>query len=523
MFRGNRLVFQLIVFLSLILFFSFQNCGSARRYNNGLSVGTSSLGPQFVPNQIIVKIRAASDFAELSQLCGDNGLVLRDNWTSVNVSNWTWDAPMTVSEVTTFMQGSAMADKFEYIEPNYILTTPGDNFSAGFTLQQVQTTIGSTSNGLTAAPIKINEARAALTPGKARPIVAIIDSGVQLNHDVFVQSNALWRNPNETANGLDDDGNGLIDDINGFDFANGDGNPDDDDGHGTHCAGVVLGVGQDIFRPPLAQAKIQIMALKFLDASGAGSTSNAINAIMYATSKGAKVLSNSWGGAPFSKAMEDVIAAAYNRGAIFVAAAGNETTNVDASPHFPSSYTVPNVVSVAASNDSDVLAGFSNFGSNTVQIAAPGVSILSTFTANQYAKLSGTSMATPFVAGTAALMAYESPNMLSFQMGNILRSSSNSVAVLSNAVINGKRLNAFNAVSAAKTSTAETTQPAFVSRAFASADEGRNSLGGCARIAPISYDDDDWTRPIKAVAYLLILSLWILMLRSRGAAASRQP
>ncbi len=144
------------------------------------------------------------------------------------------------------------------------------------------------------------------------------------------------------------------------------------------------------------------MVLKFMGSNG-GYTSDAVEALNYAVANGAKISNNSWGGGGYSLTLQSAISRADSAGHLFVAAAGNNGTNNDATPHYPSNYTNPNIISVAATDDTDALASFSNFGASTVDLAAPGVSILSTLPGNTYGSYSGTSMATPHVAGVAAL------------------------------------------------------------------------------------------------------------------------
>jgi subtilisin family serine protease len=241
-------------------------------------------------------------------------------------------------------------------------------------------------------------------------VVAVIDTGVDYTHkDIAVN---MWTNPGEIAgNNKDDDGNGINDDVFGAKFANNvaSGDPKDDNEHGTHCAGTIGAEGNNARGVVGVNWKIQIMALKFLDSTGSGSTNDAIRCIDYAIeqkSKGVnvRVMSNSWGGGGESQALADAITRAEQAGILFVAAAGNESANNDLVPNFPSNYPNENVLAVAAINQSDQLATrFSNFGATTVDIGAPGDGILSTVPGDEYATFSGTSMATPHVAGAAAL------------------------------------------------------------------------------------------------------------------------
>jgi subtilisin family serine protease len=272
--------------------------------------------------------------------------------------------------------------------------------------------------------------------------VADIDTGIDASHRDL--SGNLWVNPGEIAgNRIDDDRNGVIDDVNGANFyeppATGD--PEDEDGHGTHTAGTIAAKAGNSFGVAGVNPTAKIMAVKFLGEEG-GTTSGAIASISYATKMGARVINASWGGGGESKALKESIGAAGRSGVLFVAAAGNDGENTDESPHYPSAYDSPNIVSVAASNASDELANFSNYGSVSVDLAAPGVDILSTIPGDRFYSASGTSMATPHVVGVAALLAARTPSLGYAELKARLLGSVTKVAALSGQVASGGRLNA---------------------------------------------------------------------------------
>jgi subtilisin family serine protease len=225
----------------------------------------------------------------------------------------------------------------------------------------------------------------------------------------------------------------------------------DDNGHGTHCAGIIGAEGGNDIGIAGVNWKIQIMPLKFMNAGGFGTTKDAIEAINYVIDRkkhgvNVRVISASWGSTQKSRALDDVIQKAYQEGILFVAASGNSSTNNDRSPHYPSSYN--NVISVAALDRNDQLASFSNYGPKSVQIAAPGKDILSTWLGDDYEEHSGTSMATPVVAGVAALVVANQPRISVNDLREKLLASVDKLEALKGRVTTGGRINAAKAVGA---------------------------------------------------------------------------
>ena len=298
-------------------------------------------------------------------------------------------------------------------------------------------------------------------------IVCVIDQGIQYYHPDLAPN--MWINGAELYGepGVDDDGNGFIDDIYGWDFFYDDNTIYHEDGeedyHGTHCAGIIGARGNDAveggFHGGVAGVtwNVQIMSCKFLGPGG-GYTSDAIKALDYAKMMGATLTSNSWGGGSYSRALEEAIA---NSGMLFIAAAGNEGTDNDIIPHYPSSYDLPNVIAVAATEWNDKPANFSNYGPNSVDIGAPGHMILSCYpdgSESLWAWMGGTSMATPHVAGAAALLIAEFPDFPHYPEGpgwtpgletikDILLKSGDPLPDLVGRTTSGRRLNIYNALS----------------------------------------------------------------------------
>ena len=288
------------------------------------------------------------------------------------------------------------------------------------------------------------------TTGSRNVIVAVIDTGIDYNHPDLAAN--VWTNPGEIAgNGIDDDSNGIIDDIHGARWTSNNGTPTsgdpmDDHSHGTHCAGTIGGVGNNSVGVAGVNWQVSIMGLKFLNGSGSGSNVDAIAAIEYAVDQGAHFTSNSWGGGGHDAALRDAIAAAGAAGQLFVAAAGNDSLNTDVSPHYPSSYDLDSIVSVASSDHNDARSSFSNVGIVTTDLAAPGSSILSTTPGDTYGLKSGTSMATPHVAGVTALLLAQHPGATPAQLKSWLMNGTTPLPAWESLVASGGRLNAAEAL-----------------------------------------------------------------------------
>jgi subtilisin family serine protease len=254
-----------------------------------------------------------------------------------------------------------------------------------------------------------------LHTGSSDVVVAVIDTGVDYRHPDLAAN--VWTNPGEIAgNGIDDDQNGYVDDVHGINALNGSGNPMDDNGHGTHVSGTIAAQGNNAVGVVGVNWNSRIMGLKFLSANGSGSLAGAVQAINYMVSMknrgvNVRVSNNSWGGGGFSEPLFQAIARAREAGIVFVAAAGNEANDNDSNPSYPADYPLDNIISVAAVDSDRNIASFSNYGATSVDIAAPGVNILSTTPQNGYQRFSGTSMATPHVSGAMALLFAHQPGL----------------------------------------------------------------------------------------------------------------
>jgi subtilisin family serine protease len=350
---------------------------------------------------------------------------------------------VTVEEALSRYQGDA---RIEYIEPDYkvyavqtIQTLPNDpQFSSLWGLNNTGQFYGTMDADID-APEAWN-----IQTGKD-VLIGVIDSGIDWTHEDLADN--IWVNPGEIPdNGIDDDGNGYIDDIRGWDFFNNDNNPMDDYCHGTHVSGTIAAIGNNGIGVTGVCWSAKLIPLKFMGGFGYGSFSNAILALEYAMVMGAKLTSNSYGGYQFSQAFYDAIKASGDAGILFIAAAGNDGENTDYFEHYPSNFDLDNIIAVAATNDDDELTGFSNYGSKSVDLGAPGLNILSTVPGNKYSAFKGTSMATPHVSGVAALIWSQFPNLTALQVKERILTSVDPVPDLLGKTVSGGRLNAFNAL-----------------------------------------------------------------------------
>lgn len=341
----------------------------------------------------------------------------------------------------------------EYAEPDYtyhLFATPNDTY---YGLLWGLHNTGQTVNGdpgVADMDIDAPEAWDIITT-TTMPI-AVCDSGLRRTHEDI--SGNLWTNPGEIPNnGIDDDGNGYKDDVQGWDFYFNDNDPNDGNGHGTHVAGTIGAKGNNGKGVAGVNWNCKIVALRIANNAGSISSSAAISAINYCVGKGIKISNHSWGGGAYSQSMFNTISSARNAGHLVIAAAGNGGAdgigdNNDVTPQYPASYNLDNIISVAAVNNDGNLAGFSNFGATSVDLAAPGVMIASCYKTNNtsYVYMDGTSMATPHVTGVAALVWTRYPSWTYSQVRSRIFSSVMPRSNLSGKCATGGILNAWGAV-----------------------------------------------------------------------------
>lgn len=368
---------------------------------------------------------------------------------SMNGDLYTLELKGTAEQKTKILAQLAAQSDVDYVEPDYPIeaapqtpTTimPDDPY---FSMQWFHSTLNSS-------------AAWTLNDGSSEIVAAVVDTGVDYTHPDLADN--IWINKQEVLNGRDDDGNGYIDDTHGWNFTanNNDPRSTAKSPHGSHVAGLIGARGNNHLGVVGVAPKVKLMALKFMDDSGAGITSNAVKAIDYAIQKNVFLINNSWGSNRYSRTLSDAITRAAKAGILFFAAAGNGNKglgyNIDTTPWYPASYPQWNVFSVAATTSADKLTDFSNFSKTKVDVAAPGYAMYSTISGTAYQMMSGTSMATPVVSGLAVLVKAANPNLDPAQILNIIRESSARVPALHDKVRSGGRVDSYNAVLLARAS-----------------------------------------------------------------------
>jgi subtilisin family serine protease/glutamine cyclotransferase len=395
------------------------------------SSGSIQAGAEYVPNQVIVRFKEQNkgilSAQAMSIRSNLNATVLKE-FKTTGAELWNLTGVSVADAIAQYKDNP----QIEYIEPNYIVHAfdriPNDPyFSQLWGMQKIS------------APAAWDR-----TTG-TEIVIGDIDTGIDTSH-VDLAAN-LWTNPGEiSGNGIDDDGNGFIDDVHGWNFVSNTNNVYDDHSHGTHTAGTIAAVGNNGIGVVGVCWSAKIMAIKFLDGGGSGTTAGAISSVEYATKMHARLTSNSWGGGGYSQALYDAIKAAGDGGALFVAAAGNSSMNTDIYSNYPSGYDLDNIIAVASTTSNDALSSFSNYGLVTVDLGAPGSDVLSTLPGNSYGSYSGTSMATPHVSGVAGLVLSLNPMLNWAEVKNIILSSVDSISSLNGKTVTGGRLDAARAL-----------------------------------------------------------------------------
>ena len=364
--------------ISTVLLCLFLTCPYAQS-------GETAADAKWAPGEALFRLKGSAPFEEIDRIGRDSDADLHEEIAEVDFD--TIRRIRSRSKNTdALIQALQRNPHVAYAEPNYIVSIIGSPDDPNY-------------GQLWGLPIIQADAAWITTTGSDTVVVGVVDTGVDYTHEDL--STNIWLNSGNI--------NGCGAGTHGYNAITKTCNPMDDNSHGTHVSGTIGAVGNNGTGVTGVNWTTAIMGLKFLGKNGSGYISDAISAIDWAVSAkdsgvNVRVLNNSWGGGGFSQAMLDEINKAGDRGILFVAAAGNNGSNNDSKPFYPASYSTANEIAVAATGQNDALASFSNYGSSTVDLAAPGVSILSTVPGNAYAYYSGTSMATPHVSGAAALV-----------------------------------------------------------------------------------------------------------------------
>lgn len=369
--KFKSVLFSLLIFSSILMAFSIAYCSEANDEK------------KYVPNEVLVKFKSWVDEAEKESVRKSLGATLVKTLKSIRVEYWKLPEDITTEDALELLNNLPTV---EYAEPNYLYkphTIPNDaHFNNLWSLQNTGQSVNGTV-GKVGADISALEAWDIET-GSQDIVVAVIDSGVAFDHPDL--QNNVWTNEDEIPdNDLDDDQNGYTDDVRGWDFVNDDNNPSDyskdmyGDGHGTHVAGTIAAQGNNSIGITGVMWRAQIMPLQVFDIFETGSfleglitVINILYSIEYAVDNGAKIINCSFGGYSYSQPQYDIINYAHQNGVLVVVAASNSTQDNDTTPCYPASYDLPNIISVAATNESDELASYSNYGLQTVDVAAPG-------------------------------------------------------------------------------------------------------------------------------------------------------
>jgi subtilisin family serine protease len=414
--------------------------------------------PAYVPDEILVKLKSEPTVTQTQSMIKSYGALAIRNLVQPDPNI---NSPVERWQILKFEPGSDVEEWQELLNNDSRVEVAEVNHKISINFLPNDPSFGSlwglnntgSNGGKRDADIDAPEAWDT-QKGNKDVVVAVIDTGVDYNHPDLASN--MWKNAGEIPGNLvDDDRNGHIDDVYGFDWVNEDGDPMDDESHGTHVAGTIGAVGNNNRGVVGVSPNVSIMSLKFLGSNGRGNSADAAQAIIYAANMGADIINASYGGPRSSKLQRDAIDYASQKGVLFVAAAGNETKNNDGFSNYPSNYNLPNVIAIAATDDNDKLARFSNYGHKTVDLGAPGVSILSTIPNNRYGSKSGTSMASPHVAGAAALVLAENPNLSVTELKKTLLDNTDSITSLQGKTVTGGRLNVNKAIQAVKNSEPE--------------------------------------------------------------------
>jgi subtilisin family serine protease len=398
----------------------------------------------FHPSRILIRPQTGADPGQLKELHRQTGAqVLRQFHQMDGIQVLQLGPGATVPQWIMLYEQSGLVD---FAEPDYRLrlaTAPNDPRYLDGSLWHLHNT--GQSGGVADADIDAPEAWATLRQA-TNIIVAIVDTGVRYTHEDLAPN--MWVNPGEIADGKDTDGNGYIDDIHGINAAANNGNPIDINGHGTQVAGLVGAVGNNAKGVTGVAWSVRLMALRFFDDAENGYVSDAVECFDYARANGAHIINASFGSPSYSSSFFSAINSCRNAGIIVVAAAGNDGLDTDTTPYYPACYNLDNIVALSATTRTDTLASYSNYGATSIDLAAPGSDLYTTYNSSDasYVRNSGTSFAAPVTAGAFALLKARYPADSHLQLIERVLSTVDPLPSLSGKTITGGRLNLASAL-----------------------------------------------------------------------------
>ena len=375
---------------------------------------------EFLPQQVIVRFKDGTAASKVQETLNTLGALKSFQFKSTQALLLTIPDAITRNDILAIVTALNEVKAVDYAVPNGILKISAVPNDPAYPEQEDLKNTGQ-NGGTPGADIRA-EGAWNITQGSENVLVGIIDTGVDYLHPDLVDN--IWTNGGEqgtdiegndkATNGVDDDENGYVDDVHGYDFVNNDNDPMDDYGHGTHVAGTIGAQGNNGIGMTGINWRVKLIALKVFGSDGSGTESDIVKAIEYATQMNIPITNNSYGGLGYNQALRDAIEANSQKGFLFVAAAGNNSVDNDIISFFPANYGLPNIISVAAVDNKDEKPAFSNWGARKVDIAAPGVDILSLAVSGSpepLIRMSGTSMAAPHVTGAAALIKAAYPGL----------------------------------------------------------------------------------------------------------------
>lgn len=457
----QRIAFVCSSFVLLLLTSCSKNIDTSSVNTEAVSseaIANENKDQQLVPNELLVKFKAGVSQTAKNKLLSRISATVVEKILTKSMQRFNdkegvllLHTPLAVLEA----KNKITSEEIEFAEPNYIYQHDAVSNDTYYTNGSHWGVWGDAFAPFNQYGSQANEAWAKNNTGSATVHVGVIDEGVMFSHaDLAGQ---IWTNPYDQADGIDNDGNGYVDDIHGWDFDKNDNSTFDGsaDDHGTHVSGTIGAKGGNGIGIAGMNWNISIITVKFLGRRG-GTTANAIKAVDYITDLKTRhglllpATNNSWGGGGFSQALSDAIGRANTANILFIAAAGNGGSdgvgdNNNITPHYPSSYSNDNIISVASITSTGAKSGFSNYGSTSVDIGAPGSSILSTVPgknlSSEYASYSGTSMATPHVTGGAALYAASNPTSSAAAIKLAILNNAVATSSLTGKCVTGGRLN----------------------------------------------------------------------------------